>query len=92
MSAIIRYSTDDNWLLVKGRNVRDHGYEQFNDLSRLLVANPAFKGPEFSWGDKYIAACAADKERPGNATTWRKVGTNHHITLVADQLSRMAGS
>jgi hypothetical protein len=26
---------------------------------------------------------------PGNATTWRKVGTNHHLTLVTRELANL---
>lgn len=89
MSANIRYTTADSWLLIKGRNVRDYGYEQFNELARTLVAHPKYSGQNFSWGDDFIAKCAQDLAGPGNATTWRKVGTNHHITLVADQLATL---
>ncbi len=29
------------------------------------------------------------KTGPGNATTWRKVGTNHHLTLVAREIASL---
>jgi len=82
MSASIRYTTDEDWLVVKGRNVRQYGFEQYFDLCRTLVERPEYRGADFSWGDEYIARCAARELGPGNATTWRKVGTNHHITVV----------
>lgn len=82
MSASIRYTTNEDWLVVKGRNVRQYGFEQYFDLCRVLVGMPEYFGPAFSWGDGYIAGCAAHDVGPGNATTWRKVGTNHHITVV----------
>jgi hypothetical protein len=82
MSASIRYTTDSDWLVVKGRNVRQYGFEQYFDLCRALVERPEYYGPAFSWGDEYIGRCAAREVGPGNATTWRKVGTNHHITVV----------
>ncbi len=87
MSASIRYTTADNWLVVKGRNVRQYGFDQYFDLCRALIARPEYCGSEFSWGDNYIAECAAENQGPGNATTWRKVGTNHHLTLVARALA-----
>jgi len=33
-SASIRYTCDDAWLILKARNLRDHGYEQFHDVCR----------------------------------------------------------
>jgi len=89
MSASIRYTTDEDWLIVKGRNVRQYGFEQYFDLCRVLVGLPEYCGPTFSWGDNYIAGCAAHDVGPGNATTWRKVGTNHHITVVVRAIANL---
>lgn len=92
MSANLRYTLDRTWLLLKGRNVRDHGYEQFNELCRRLVdAGDLFKGPQFSWGDKYIHDAAANAGGPGNATVWRKVGTSHHLAQVTHQIATLLG-
>jgi hypothetical protein len=87
MSASIRYTTSQEWLVVKGRNVRQYGFDQYYELARLLVDLPQFAGEEFCWGDRFIARCARGETGPGNATTWRKVGTNHHITLVVRELA-----
>jgi hypothetical protein len=87
MSASIRYTTPDSWLVIKGRNVRQYGFEQYFDLCRALVQRREYRGASFSWGDEFISKCAERESGPGNATTWRKVGTNHHITLVARQLA-----
>lgn len=87
MSASIRYTANDSWLVVKGRNVRQYGFEQYFELCRTLVARPEYSGRAFSWGDRFIDDCAFERSGPGNATTWRKVGTNHHITLVARALA-----
>lgn len=87
MSASIRYTTHQHWLIAKGRNVRQYGFEQYFELCKELVGRPEYRGQDFSWGDRYISDCAADITGPGNATTWRKVGTNHHLTLVARQLA-----
>lgn len=87
MSASIRYTTDRDWLIVKGRNVRQYGFEQFFDLSQQIVNSPDYYGEGFSWGDQYIKRCAERQTGPGNATTWRKVGTSHHLTVVARQVA-----
>jgi hypothetical protein len=87
MSANIRYTASNAWLVVKGRNVRQYGFDQYFELSKLLVDREEYCGSDFSWGDRYIADCAEGVQGPGNATTWRKVGTNHHLTLVTRQLA-----
>lgn len=92
MSASIRYTTPDNWLVVKGRNVRQWGFDQYYGLCETIVRHSAFSGDAFSWADGFIALCAQRRAGPGNATTWRKVGINHHITRVATQLANPDGS
>ncbi len=89
MSASIRYTTRDSWLVVKGRNVRQYGFDQYFELCKELVQRPEYEGREFSWGDKYISDCADGMAGPGNATTWRKVGTNHHLTLVMREIANL---
>ena len=91
MSANLRYTLDNTWLLLKGRNVRDHGFEQFRDLCRMLVESDHYKGQDFSWGDHYIHGAALNAQGPGNASTWRKVGTSHHLAMVKHQLSTLFG-
>jgi hypothetical protein len=89
MSANIRYTTEDEWLVIKGRNVRQYGFDQYFDLCQLLVKRPEYSGRTYSWGDGYISDCAEGMQGPGNATTWRKVGVNHHLTLVARGLANL---
>lgn len=86
MSASIRYTTPDYWLVLKGRNVRQCGFDQYFELCKELVDRPEYATRDFSWGDGFISDCADGIAGPGNATTWRKVGTNHHITRVIADL------
>lgn len=92
MSVNLRYTIDRSWLILKGRNLRSYGHEQFNALCRTLVALPQYYGRGFSWGDTYIHACANELDGPGNATTWRKVGTTHHLTVVSRQIASLAAA
>ena len=90
MSANLRYTADQKygtWLILKGRNVRDHGFDQFRGLCRALVLRPEYPGPGYSWADAFIKECAEDKTGPGNATTWRKIGTNRHLTVITRDLA-----
>ena len=91
MSANLRYAIERDWLIFKGRSVKFHGYEQFNDLCATVTAHPEYRGPEFSRGDRQIKECAARSDQPGNATTWRKIGFNHHMTLVTKQIASFPG-
>ncbi|GAB3780320.1 beta family protein [Dyella agri] len=87
VSANIRYTAADGMWAFKGRSLRRHSFEQFRSLSQQIVQHEAYSGPEFSWGDKYILECANGLGRTGNTTTWRRVGTNHHVSFVARQIA-----
>lgn len=89
MTANIRYTTDNYWLVMKGQGVKLNGYGQFHTLSLVLTEKEEYSGAEFSWGDEYIQKCARKEVGKGNATTWRKVGNNRHITFVVSQLSNL---
>jgi hypothetical protein len=90
MSANIRYTSETDWYIGKGGSVDKDGFEQYRKLADDLMHAPEWCGPHFSSGDSYIAECAAyETPGPGNATTWRRVGTSHHLAFVLDQLSKI---
>lgn len=89
VSANIRYTSDEDWLIFKGKSTKKEGLAQFHSLARSLTRHPDYRGREFSWGDNYVYECANRREGPGNPTTWRSVGTNHHLTLVVDQIANL---
>ncbi len=89
MSANIRYTTDEDWLIFRGHSVKKKGYEQFYFLCEKITEHDAYRGKKFSFGDSHIAKCAKKECGPGNATTWRTVGTSHHIALVLEQLANL---
>jgi hypothetical protein len=91
VSASIRYATDDDWLIVRGRSTRNPrfgGTAQYQDLSRVLIAQPQFTGHGFSWASTFIEECAANQHR-GNPASWRKVATNRHVVLAAHQIANL---
>jgi len=81
-AASIRYTVDDAWYVLKGKNVRDYKFEQYRALCAHLASSPHFAGRDRSRGDAYIEDCANGAAKTGNLTTWRWVGTNHHIEKV----------
>ena len=88
-SANIRYTIEDAWCVIKGRNVRDHGFEQYEGQCRELIHRGFFAGADYSAGDKFIEDCALRNGSTGNLSTWRWVGTNHHITRVVRDLANV---
>ncbi len=91
-AASIRYTADDAWYVLKGKNVRDHGYKQYRRLSADLTSSPHFAGRGRSRGDAYIDDCANAIVSTGNLTTWRWVGTNHHIEKVVRDVANWFAS
>lgn len=86
-SASVRYAIDDAWIITKGSNVRDNGFEQFRDRCGEVIDTGKAAAPGYSAGSDYVRGCHAKTEKTGNLTTWRWVGTNHHITKVVDDLA-----
>ena len=89
MSANIRYTAPVDWIVRKGRGVKKNGFSQFVTLSQALIAMPDYRGETFCSGDLFISDCAKGATGTGNAQIWRKVGVNHHIMTVVDQLSKI---
>lgn len=88
-AASIRYTIGDRWVVIKGSAFRDNP-GQVCTFSRNLVASPYFMGTTFSQADEHIAKCAQGSKGPGNLSTWRWIGTNHHIEKVASDLASLS--
>ena len=86
----IVYTTPETWATRKGGAFRDDP-TQMHAHCRQVVSDPAFafRGADFSYGDKYIADCAVKAESPSNLSRWKDVAINHHITTVADDLATL---
>lgn len=87
----IRYTSDNNYILIKGDTIKKGGLDSRNivQICDLIINSGYFQGENYSWGDNYIATRNCECESNGNLSTWRKVGTNHHITFVVNQLSNL---
>ncbi|MGH2682730.1 MAG: beta family protein [Actinomycetota bacterium] len=89
MRANIRYTITSTTLVARARGpLIQEGREQYRDLCQQLVARPEFSGPDFSWGDSVIAACASGESEPGSQNQWRGAGSSHHFRVVTQALSR----
>lgn len=90
-AATIRYAIEDNWCIVKGRSFRDN-QKQYHELCKRLVASQNFCGADFSYGDEYIQKCSKKEAGCGILSTWRQVGTNHHIVKVTQDIASFFAS
>jgi hypothetical protein len=91
-SATIRYTIDDHWYIVKGKNIRDYGRSQYRQLSKQVMDSHYFYGSAFSWGDSYIQEWGTGKRNKTSLTMWRQVGTNHHIKAVTQDIANFYAS
>ena len=91
-SASIRYTSTDNWVVMRGEGVFNDdsaGFAQWPANAALLCERPEFCGERFSAGDSYIASRAVFGASTGNAESWLRAGVNHHMTFVARQIASL---
>lgn len=93
-SPSLRYTANRQWLIVRGNRHKGAPVlsSQFRDRCLALVAENEFAGQFLCDGDEAIARCAAGTVESGDQSYWRAVATDHHITLVWDQLAELADS
>lgn len=92
----IKYTLENEWLIMKGKKQR---FEMYLGSAKLLSQNSHFCGESFSYGDKYIALKAKHCDvylknkkvgGTGSTETWITAGINHHLALVATQVSNLS--
>ncbi len=87
--AQLRYSTPTSFMVWKGKNVSKAGHGQFIDICKDLVQRGFYRGAAFSEGDQEIEKKATTAGSPGNPEQWRKIGNNHHLETVLDQIANL---
>lgn len=95
VSASIRYTADDHWVIMRGEGLRNDGgpgHAQYWANANLLSGRPEFQGQGFSKGDEYIYRIGKQTEETGTPTTWLRAGINHHLTFVVRQIANSFGS
>lgn len=85
----IIYTIPNAWIVYKGRSIRRLNWEQTRAMCRDLIGRSEYCGRNYSYGDEYIDDCANGQVSAGNSMIWKRVGTNHHITFVANQVSNL---
>jgi hypothetical protein len=92
VSANIRYTSADVWVVLKGMSTKKNGWEQSRHLSEVLVGIDEYMGAGYSTGDAHIDKRSRGVVSCGNPTIWRRVGITHHLTFTANQLAMYGGS
>jgi len=90
-SGKVVYTGPHKWAIHKGGAFRDDP-AQMHDHCSAILASGTFYGPTYSFGDDFIAECAARRKGPSNLTMWKQVAINHHITVVVRQLAKHGAS
>jgi hypothetical protein len=87
-SASIRYTLNNDWLIMRGQKGKN---SQYLANAQLLSKLPEFFGEQFSYGDAFIVEKGRDlkSKKTGNATNWLMVGINHHLTCTANQIANL---
>ena len=94
VSATIRYTSDDDWLLIKGESTRvSRPSIQFPILATKLVygqLQSAFEETHHCYACQMVKDSADGSSGLGSAEVWRQIGTIHHITtVVQDDLASL---
>ncbi len=93
VSASIRYTITDCWLLIKGESTKiTPAVQQFPKLSRALVngrVGGCYYGAGHCLGCSGIMECANGLKGYGSLEAWRRLGTVHHITKIVEDLDAL---
>ncbi|MFD3504478.1 hypothetical protein [Streptomyces sp. NPDC058678] len=82
----VLYSTAEDYLVIKGRNMAVYGTAQMAALVSRLTSDPHFRGHGFSEGERYLADCAAGQEAAGPPERFIRAGHTQHLTQTLRQL------
>jgi len=83
----LRYTVADRWLVLEGRRNDPRGNEQFYEVCESIARHPDFVGAALGSADARIANPRG--HGPGDASTWREIGTAHHLDYVVQRLTTL---
>lgn len=88
----VKYTTPTQYIVKKGEKNRLHNVftRSYIDISREIVNSPYYFGENFSYGDNCIYKKATLPDAtPGNSMQWVTYCTNHHLSVLMEQLSNL---
>lgn len=96
LSAALRYTTGDSWLLAKGQLWKGSGGAGLGGAAvppviASLQAHAAYLGADHCGCETWMTGVIAGTNNGGNPMTWRRHGTVHHLVVVTQQLATLPG-
>jgi len=85
----VRYAVPNGWLVARSKRKKGETNHAYPGLCGLILTSGQYHGAAFSEGSAYIEGCHTGVAKRGNPTVWKWVATNHHITVVLDDLARL---
>jgi hypothetical protein len=87
----LRYAFGDSILMTRGHDLRrdSDGTSQIRKLLHRIDEYGAWRGPDFSAGDEWLAEAALGRRSPGLWGTWKWAGQVHYLTHVIRQLANL---
>lgn len=82
-SVSVRVATPSDWIIARGRAVKDGGSEQWYGHATMLSLRPDMPGPDFCVGSRYVHEHCSEDLSTGNFTTWLQATVNIHMEVVA---------
>ncbi len=96
VSASVRYTTGERWLLMKGESIRRRPPSaQYKDLATHLAhghLSGNFFGASHCPGCASVRAAASGASGHGSLEAWGRIGTLHHIVCVLNDIKSSCGS
>lgn len=91
ISANIRYTLINEWLILRAASLKKYGGQQYQKLaSQLISLSKDYLGASHCAGCQNIYDISQGYLTPGNPEMWRKIGTIHHLTLTTEQLASVS--
>ncbi|MGD0880096.1 MAG: beta family protein [Acidimicrobiales bacterium] len=97
MSANVRYTADPIWIapkgeLFKGKGGTGLGSAAVPPVLETLRAQPGYGPANHCELEQWVDAVLSGSGSTGNAETWRRYGTLHHLQRVTEQLATVHGA
>lgn len=94
ISAALRYTVSDQWLLAKGQLFKGQGGSGQGGAALIdplieLTRHSEFATPMRSQADDWIESVAGGSGKPGGPQQWREWGTLRHVEVTAAQLASL---
>jgi hypothetical protein len=89
-SPSVRYTTADNYIVLRGRRGTVTDFGQYIGHALYLREQPYFREVAGTPGDLYVERIALRTQGTGNATTWRIASLERHLHVVATQIAQFA--